>query len=141
MSGHDSKRSGLALAFSGPWPMRGLGLWAIITLTMAGASITAPARAAPPGTSDPTLVPSLHETRLAVPARNALVAHPPLAPLVDSSQIGVRVRQNVATLFGGVPSPEIADKAMDCLPGRQKLLAPPHPRRHPQHLPPTPHPP
>ncbi len=122
MSGHDSKRSGIALAFRGPWPMRGLGLWAIITLTMAGASITAPARAAPPGTSDPTLVPSLHETRLAVQARNALVADPALAPLVDSSQIGVRVRQNVATLFGSVPSQEIADKAMVCLRGMQKLL-------------------
>jgi len=122
MSGHDSKRSGIALAFRGPWPMRGLGLWAIITLTMAGASITAPALAAPPGTSDPTLVPSLHETRLAVQARNALVADPALAPLVDSSQIGVRVRQNVATLFGSVPSQEIADKAIECLRGMQKLL-------------------
>jgi hypothetical protein len=44
-----------------------------------------------------------------------------LATLVDSSQIGVRVRQNVATLCGNVPSKEIAEKAVDCLRGMQKL--------------------
>src|SRR5262245_53511007 len=85
-------------------------------------AISSPGVAAPPGSnSDPTSLPSLHETRLAVQARTALVNEPALAALVDSSQIGVRVRQNVATLFGTVPSKELADKAVDCLRSLQKL--------------------
>jgi hypothetical protein len=70
---------------------------------------------------DPTSMPSLHETRLVVQARSALIADPALAPLVNSSQIGVRVRQNVATLYGSVPTKEIAEKAVDCLRNMQKL--------------------
>jgi hypothetical protein len=96
---------------------------AIVTIALATAIVFTPlAWADPPGTNpDPTSMPSLHETRLAVQARNALGADPILAPFINSSQIGVRVRQNVATLYGNVPTKEIAEKAVDCLRNMQKL--------------------
>ncbi|MFL5243853.1 MAG: BON domain-containing protein [Gemmataceae bacterium] len=121
MCGHISKWSGVARALKPALSLRSLGIWTAIGLTIAGISMAASAAPPSPG-SDPTAMPSLHDTRLAVQARNALVSDAVLAPLVDSSQIGVRVRHNVAILFGSVPSQEVADKAVECLRGIQKLL-------------------
>lgn len=70
---------------------------------------------------DPTSLPSLYETRLAVQARKALLEDAALAPLISNSQIGVRVRQNVATLIGTIPSQDLADRAVKILRSQPEL--------------------